>query len=163
MLACFLDCIAFVCICFAVFALCVLLCFALPCFALLCLLACLLVCVRAFCLLSSSSFSWRRENQGSFTTQVGNAACVCLQEVNPVWAKFIREIAPRCAATPAIECFSMHNLMMIWRTDVLNLRGDVEVCPQFPSPDDDSSPKRNWRVYLKARVATANLIFVLLP
>ena len=158
------------CLCFALLvSACVLLCllcvfcFALPCFALLCLLACLLVCVRAFCLLSSSSFSWRRENQRSFTTQVGNAACVCLQEVNPFWAKFIREIAPRCAATPAIECFSMHNLMMIWRTDVLNLRGDVEVCRQFPSPDDDSNPKRNWCVYVKARVANANLIFVLLP
>ena len=91
---------------------------------------------------------------------MGKAACVCLQEVNPVWAKYIREIAPRCAATPAIECFSQHHLMMIWRTDVLSLQGDVEVCRVFPSAADDSSARRNWRVYLKARAVKTKLIII---
>ena len=93
----------------------------------------------------------------AFITQVGNAACVCLQEANSVWAQLIREIAPRCAATPAIEGFSQNHLMMIWRTDVLSLQGDVEVCRVFPSEADNSNSRRNWRVYLKARVAKTKL------
>ena len=76
-----------------------------------------------------------------------------MQEVNPFWAQFMRDAAPRCAATPAIECFSQNNLMMIWRTDVLDLQGNMEVCRVFPDPEDNSNVRRNWRVYLKARVA----------
>ena len=83
---------------------------------------------------------------------------MCLQEVNPYWAQFIREIAPGCAATPAIECFWQNNLMMIWRTDVLSLQGDVQVCRVFPSPADDTNSCRNWRVYLKAWFAKTKLI-----
>ena len=84
---------------------------------------------------------------------MGNAACVCMQEVNPFWAQFMRDAAPRCAATPAIECFSQNCLMMIWRTDVLVLQGDVEVCRVFPDAADNSNDRRNFRVYLKAWVA----------
>ena len=47
--------------------------------------------------------------------------------------------------------------MMFWRTDVLKLQGDIEVCRQFPDAADDTNQRRNWRVYLKARVVKPNL------
>ena len=73
-----------------------------------------------------------------------------MQEVNAHWRDFIKEAAPRSAATPAIQTAWERKMMMIWRTDVMTLQ-KTEWRYVFPDDFDRENRKRNWRVFQKAR------------
>ena len=95
--------------------------------------------------------------QEVYYSQVGGAVVVCLQEVNDFWRDVIIQVLPSlvpssCAATPAVKHAYHEKLMMIWRSDRINLHGMENVAGLGMKlfPTGRTSRKKSWRIFQKA-------------